>query len=40
MAARVAMMIANGIDPAKIAAITFTEPAASELERANTLDYR
>ncbi len=32
MAARVAMMIANGIDPAKIAAITFTEPAASELE--------
>ncbi len=32
MAARVAMMIATGIDPAKIAAITFTEPAASELE--------
>jgi ATP-dependent exoDNAse (exonuclease V) beta subunit len=32
MAARVAMMIAAGIDPAKIAAITFTEPAASELE--------
>lgn len=32
MAARVAMMIANGIDPSKIAAITFTEAAASELE--------
>ncbi|WP_247279095.1 UvrD-helicase domain-containing protein [Bradyrhizobium sp. 182] len=32
MAARVAMMIASGIDPSKIAAITFTEPAASELE--------
>ncbi|MBK5650339.1 exodeoxyribonuclease V subunit beta [uncultured Bradyrhizobium sp.] len=32
MAARVAMMIATGIDPTKIAAITFTEPAASELE--------
>lgn len=32
MAARVAMMVASGIDPAKIAAITFTEPAASELE--------
>jgi len=32
MAARVAMMIANGTDPAKIAAITFTELAASELE--------
>ena len=32
MAARVAMMIATGIDPANIAAITFTEPAASELE--------
>lgn len=32
MAARVAMMIANGIEPAKIAAITFTQPAASELE--------
>ena len=30
--ARVAMMIASGIDPSKIAAITFTEPAASELE--------
>ena len=32
MAARVAMMIASGIEPSKIAAITFTEPAASELE--------
>ncbi|MER8948765.1 UvrD-helicase domain-containing protein [Mesorhizobium sp. M0959] len=32
MAARVAMMIAGGIEPSKIAAITFTEPAASELE--------
>ena len=32
MAARVAMMVASGIDPAKIAAITFTEPAASQLE--------
>lgn len=32
MAARVAMMIARGIEPSKIAAITFTEPAASELE--------
>jgi len=32
MAARVAMMIASGINPSKIAAITFTEPAASELE--------
>lgn len=32
MAARVAMMIASGIAPSKIAAITFTEPAASELE--------
>ncbi|UPT89808.1 UvrD-helicase domain-containing protein [Bradyrhizobium barranii subsp. apii] len=32
MAARVAMMIASGIDPSRIAAITFTEPAASELE--------
>ncbi len=32
MAARIAMMIAAGFDPAKIAAITFTEPAASELE--------
>ncbi|WP_225140392.1 UvrD-helicase domain-containing protein [Bradyrhizobium sp. NBAIM14] len=32
MAARVAMMIASGVDPSKIAAITFTEPAASELE--------
>ncbi len=32
MAARVAMMIASGIDPSKVAAITFTEPAASELE--------
>ncbi|MGP2494455.1 UvrD-helicase domain-containing protein [Mesorhizobium sp. PUT5] len=32
MAARVAMMIASGIEPCKIAAITFTEPAASELE--------
>jgi len=32
MAARVAMMIASGIDPSKIAAITFTEAAASELE--------
>lgn len=32
MAARVAMMIASGIEPSGIAAITFTEPAASELE--------
>lgn len=32
MAARVAMMIASGIEPSRIAAITFTEPAASELE--------
>ena len=32
MAARVAMMIASGIEPSKIAAITFTEPAASELQ--------
>ena len=32
MAARVAMMVASGIEPSKIAAITFTEPAASELE--------
>ena len=32
MAGRVAMMVASGIDPSKIAAITFTEPAASELE--------
>lgn len=32
MAARVAMMIASGIEPSKIAAITFTDPAASELE--------
>ncbi|MGE7370312.1 UvrD-helicase domain-containing protein [Neorhizobium sp. NPDC001467] len=32
MAARVAMMIASGIEPSKIAAITFTEPAASDLE--------
>ena len=32
MAGRVAMMLAGGIDPASIAAITFTELAASELE--------
>ncbi|NSY46545.1 UvrD-helicase domain-containing protein [Agrobacterium tumefaciens] len=32
MAGRVALMLANGFDPAGIAAITFTELAASELE--------
>jgi ATP-dependent exoDNAse (exonuclease V) beta subunit len=32
MAGRVAMMVASGIEPSKIAAITFTKPAASELE--------
>lgn len=32
MAARVALMLAGGYDPASIAAITFTELAASELE--------
>lgn len=31
MAARVAMMIAAGVEPSGIAAITFTEPAAGEL---------
>ncbi len=32
MAGRIAMMIASGIEPSRIAAITFTEPAASQLE--------
>jgi CRISPR-associated exonuclease Cas4 len=33
MAGRVAMMLAEGIDPSEIAAITFTELSASELAR-------
>src|SRR5256885_16680102 len=33
MAGRVAMMLANGYSPADIAAITFTELAASQLAR-------
>src|SRR6185312_5436185 len=31
MAGRIAMMLANGHEPGEIAAITFTEPAASQI---------